>query len=376
MASIQKKADRKGRVTHYVVISATGKRKWIRAGTLSAARTMKKEIEALAQDQQREKLGLSLKPCRIDSFFEEYLEYARLRTAPNTVKRYRAAINAFIAYLNLFCPHVRETAQIKTEHIQGFQRRRLESVELKAVADGEKNGVHKAKRLPLPQTVNYEVSVLRSAFMWALDRELIVQVPTRRVKKLRVEPRRPIRILTPEEARLFLYTGRQMASQERELVPFIEAFAFLLNTGLRSGELCNLCWDDVELDNGLLKVRAKAGWTPKTSEREFFLNSNSLALLKRLEKKSEYVFVTLFGARLRTDDLRRRLIRFAREAGISGLTRVHDLRHTFASHLQMNGVDAPTVSRLLGHKSLGMTMVYTHQTAEHLKKSIEKVGIG
>ena len=83
--------------------------------------------------------------------------------------------------------------------------------------------------------------------------------------------------------------------------------------------------------------------------------------------------MTVASGRLSTDDLRRRLIRVAKVAGIGGLTRVHDLRHTFSSYLQMNGVDAPTVSRLLGHKSLGMTMVYTHQTAEHLKKSIEKV---
>ena len=101
----------------------------------------------------------------------------------------------------------------------------------------------------MPQTVNYEVS----------DRELIAQVPTRRVKKLRVEPKRAIRILTPEEARLFLYTGRHMASRERELTVFVEAFAFLLNTGLRAGELCNLRRDDVDLKTGLLRVRAKAG---------------------------------------------------------------------------------------------------------------------
>ena len=146
MASIQKKTNKKGKVTHYVVVSAEGKKKWIRAGTLQEAKTLKRGIEALAQDEQREKLGLTLKPCRVDTFFEEFLEYARLRTAPNTVKRYRAAINAFIAYLIIFCPQIREIAQVRKEHVEDFQKRRLESVELKAAADGEKNGVHRPKR--------------------------------------------------------------------------------------------------------------------------------------------------------------------------------------------------------------------------------------
>ena len=44
--------------------------------------------------------------------------------------------------------------------------------------------------------------------------------------------------------------------------------------------------------------------------------------------------------------------------------------------MQMNGVDRGTVAAILGHRDLSTTLIYTHQTAEHLKKSIEKVGIG
>ena len=66
----------------------------------------------------------------------------------------------------------------------------------------------------------------------------------------------------------------------------------------------------------------------------------------------------------------------ARHCGLDDLTRVHDLRHAFSSHMQMNGVDLGTIAAILGHRSFDVTMIYTHQTAEHLKKSIEKVGIG
>lgn len=53
----------------------------------------------------------------------------------------------------------------------------------------------------------------------------------------------------------------------------------------------------------------------------------------------------------------------------------NDLRHTFNSLMQMAGVDPATIGRILGHKDIETTMIYTHQTQEHLKKSVERVRI-
>jgi site-specific recombinase XerD len=49
----------------------------------------------------------------------------------------------------------------------------------------------------------------------------------------------------------------------------------------------------------------------------------------------------------------------------------HDIRHTFASHLVMSGVDITTVSRLLGHKSLSMTLRYSHLAPSHMVKAVD-----
>ncbi|HEX3033704.1 MAG TPA: site-specific integrase [Thermodesulfobacteriota bacterium] len=57
-------------------------------------------------------------------------------------------------------------------------------------------------------------------------------------------------------------------------------------------------------------------------------------------------------------------------AGIKNL-RFHDLRHTFATRLVLAGVDLATVSKLLGHSSIHMTMRYSHPTPEALKKAVE-----
>ena len=84
---------------------------------------------------------------------------------------------------------------------------------------------------------------------------------------------------------------------------------------------------------------------------------------------------TATGIQVDGDILRKTLIKIAKSVGFNELTRVHDLRHTFNSLMQMNGVDPATMSRILGHKNIETTMIYTHQTSEHLKKSIEKIYI-
>ncbi len=62
--------------------------------------------------------------------------------------------------------------------------------------------------------------------------------------------------------------------------------------------------------------------------------------------------------------------RAVKRAGIEHV-RFHDLRHTFASHLVMKGVDLRTVQELLGHKDLRMTMKYAHLAPDHMRKAVE-----
>ena len=62
-------------------------------------------------------------------------------------------------------------------------------------------------------------------------------------------------------------------------------------------------------------------------------------------------------------------------AGIEDF-RFHDLRHTFASHLVMAGVDIRTVQELMGHKDIRMTMRYSHLSDAHLKEAVNKCESG
>lgn len=375
MASIQFKAGKSGKKTYYVVISDGGKHKWLKAGNRTDARKLKRQIESLEKTQLHDKLGLSIRQVRLDSFFQEFADYTRLHNSPATVKRYLVILNTFIVFVRMFYPRIKYLGQIKQEHIEAYQRQRLTSIELKKEADGDRVGVHKNKKLPLPQTVNYELKVLRTAFIWATNLEYISSVPTKNVKKLKPKDKTEGIVLSTNDCRAFLQAADQLSRDNKRLLVYYRAFKFLLNTGLRSGELCHLTWDDIDLETGVIKIQAKSDWSPKTYGRQFYMNDVCLKLLKKIGLGSGYIFMDINGKPLNTDHLRRTLLKVSKAAGLEGFTRVHDLRHTFNSLMQMQGVDPGTMATILGHKDITTTQIYTHQTQEHLKKSINRVGL-
>jgi len=67
------------------------------------------------------------------------------------------------------------------------------------------------------------------------------------------------------------------------------------------------------------------------------------------------------------------MIQIAKQAGIEDLTKLHTLRHTFASHLVMQGVDLPTVKKLMGHSDIQTTMIYAHLAPDHLADAVDKL---
>jgi integrase len=139
-----------------------------------------------------------------------------------------------------------------------------------------------------------------------------------------------------------------------------------LNTGMRKGEILGLRWDNVDLRHGFILLdRTKNG-----ERREIPINETlriSLqGITRRLDVPSVF-FDPVTGKPYQ--DVKRSFNTALRKAGIKDF-RFHDLRHTFASHLVMAGVDITTVSKLLGHKSLTMTLRYSHLAPSHMVKAV------
>jgi site-specific recombinase XerD len=83
-------------------------------------------------------------------------------------------------------------------------------------------------------------------------------------------------------------------------------------------------------------------------------------------------FKAIDGEKIK-EKLRRQLIRIAEKAKINNLTKLHSLRHTYASHLVMKGVDLPTIQKLMGHSDIQTTMIYSHLAPDHLADAVERL---
>jgi len=107
--------------------------------------------------------------------------------------------------------------------------------------------------------------------------------------------------------------------------------------------------------------------------RELLMNDvvyRSLLAIRRIPG-SPWVFCKKNGERY--GNVRKAFEGAKKRAGITDF-RFHDLRHTFASHLVMAGVDLKTVQELLGHKSFEMTLRYAHLSPEHKKAALDILG--
>jgi site-specific recombinase XerD len=159
----------------------------------------------------------------------------------------------------------------------------------------------------------------------------------------------------------------------------------LRNTGVRIHELFNLRFNDIDYNNKSMLVRSS-----KTNNYRIIpMNGelyNTLLWLKdnyplpsrhnvkaraipRTDQQKEYVFCRRDGRPLKTIDSAFK--NACRKAGIKA--NLHMLRHSFASHLVMNGVDLVSVKELLGHTQISTTMVYAHLSPEYKANTVEKL---
>jgi integrase len=137
---------------------------------------------------------------------------------------------------------------------------------------------------------------------------------------------------------------------------------------MRKSEILNLKWVDVDLHNGIIHIPdSKSG-----ERRDVPMSDILLGTLIELKKKAKLdcVFTTSKGKVRPIKDIRTIFSNALKKSGITNF-RFHDLRHTFASYLVMNGVDLRTVQELLGHKDFSMTLRYSHLSPAHKKDAVK-----
>ncbi len=348
----------------YIYVTHKGQRIRKPIGTSKAL--AQKYQSMIETDLMRGELKLEVADCTIERLFKDYLEYSEINHRPSTTRRYEGAIRYFNIFLIHFYPQVKRVGQLSMNTFEKYKHFR-KTTDPRSINDKlpEEMKYPNNCTIAKTKTVNYELKTLKSVFEFGIRRGLCSTNPAKRVSLLKVDDAKQPRFLSEEECQILL----ENAGEEYPI------YYTLLNTGLRLGELLNLKWSDINFSRRILKVQAKKDWKPKAGEREIPLNSGLLGLLKDIKPKraakSDYVFKFArrdTAARI----LRKNLAKFCREHDLEHFS-LHDLRHTFASHLVMNGVDLATVQQLLGHRDIQTTMIYAHLAPDHLAGAVEKL---
>ena len=232
-----------------------------------------------------------------------------------------------------------------------------------------------------PTTVRRIHGVLHQALNAAVDRHLIVKNPTDDVT-------------LPKKV-----TAAKTILNDKQLERFMEAikaderwhdfFYLEITTGLRRGEICGLMWTDFDAEKGTLTVRRTlynkegggyyVGETKTGAGRRIIKLPPSTVQLLSARKRasiSQWIFPNPIHPEdpIMPNSGYTRMKKLLAEAGLPDM-RFHDLRHTFATHALTSGVDAKTLSGILGHTKTSFTLdTYTHVTGDMHRKASGIVG--
>ena len=179
------------------------------------------------------------------------------------------------------------------------------------------------------------------------------------------EPRGRVRYLSDDEREALLAACRE------SLNPWLyTAVVVALSTGMRQSELMWLRWRDVDLDGGRIVLHE----TKNGERRAVPLTGPALALLREHSKARRTDADLLFPGRRKDRPIELRVPWMAalKRAGIEDF-RWHDLRHSTASYLAMNGATLAEIAEVLGHKTLAMVKRYAHLSEAHTASVVERM---
>ncbi|MBR2895166.1 MAG: site-specific integrase [Oscillospiraceae bacterium] len=291
-------------------------------------------------------------------------ECAEPSVRPTTLKSYRRYIERNIK------PYLgdKQVSKVSTTDVQNVYQ--------KLLREGGANGGKLSG-----STVRRIHNVLHQAMDVAVSRHLTVKNPTNHVTLPKKESTTKT-ILNDAQLEKFMDA---IKSDEQ----WHDFFYLEITTGLRRGELCGLMWSDFDEKKGTLSIRrtlhrkdgggyyvgdTKTG----TGRRTIQLPPSTVEILRVRKKKS--ISQWMFPNPIHPEDPvmpnsgYQRMKKLLRDAGLPDM-RFHDLRHTFATHALTSGVDAKTLSGILGHTKTSFTLdTYTHVTGDMHRKASEIVG--
>jgi len=279
---------------------------------------------------------------------DEYLKWAERQ------RGYRTKKNMVLQLIEIFGNNY--LRQFNTRMLEQFQSERL----LKGMRQIKVSETEWITPPNKPATINRLMATLKHMMHKAYEWEFITEDNWKRVRQVKLleENNRRLRFLTKEEC-------AELINQCKGVTRAIVITA--LNSGMRKSEILSLKWENVDLKHGFILLDK----TKNGERREIPINESLKAVFQGITRRLDvpYVFYDPETGKP-YGNIKRSFATACRRAGIHDF-RFHDIRHTFASHLVMAGIDITTVRELLGHSTLTMTLRYAHLAPSHKVNAVD-----
>ena len=280
---------------------------------------------------------------------EQYLEFCKYRKElnRNTLKAYRIDLEQYLSF-------------IKKDFL------------LKARIEEYITELHKKYK---QKTVKRKIASIKAFYRYLEEEERLegsnpftkIRVKFKEIESLpRIIPRNDIERLLNH-----MYDVMKQSGQEATIYRDLSVIEMFFATGARVYEISNLKIQDIDLDNGIIKLFGKGS-------KERYVQIGSPEVLEVVKEyyrlnqqeidKSGFFFVNRQGKRFSEQSIRRMIRKYSCQAGISIHITPHMFRHSVATYLLEEGVDIMYIQKILGHSSIKTTQIYLHVAS---KKQME-----
>lgn len=222
-------------------------------------------------------------------------------------------------------------------------------------------------------SVKLEAVAIRIFFRFLAARKLVQQDPAEHLPTPRIERYLPETLNAPQVQKLIesVQETDPLGLRDRAMLELLYA------SGLRVSELCNARLENLNMDEGFIRVTGKGNKTrlvpvgSKAREAvQRYLTSERPTLVGK--KTGAEVFLSVRGKKLTPARVWQLVKVYAARAGIESNVYPHIFRHSFATHLLGGGADLRIIQEMLGHADISTTQIYTHVDSSHLKNVLKK----
>ena len=302
----------------------------------------------------------------VKAWFDYWIEMKERTVRPNTVRNYRERFAKNIEPL-----------------IGKFLLRDVKTLDCQRVMNQMADDGYRTT------TINQTRIALYNMLDYAYQNDVIRKNPCNAMVKSNIgKESRKKEALTLEQQKLFVQGIKGTAYENQ--------FRFLLQTGLRTGELVGLKWSDIDFEKRTLTIARTMEYRHSTKEwrigppksksgqRTIPLTEEALAILKKQKSKNqskdvisidwiEFVFLSRKGEPVKNSTYDTALFKVCDKMHIPRFS-MHVLRHTFATRCIEAGMKPKTLQTILGHANIGITMnLYVHTTEDEKLKEINQI---